>query len=192
MSLGLKIRSLFRRRLVEQELDDEVLFHFEQQVAENLAAGMGRAAAEQAARRTIGGVASIKEECRDARGLSWLDDVGQDVRYAFRTFRRSPGFVLAALLTLAIGIGANATVFSIADAVLLKMLPVREPRNLFQIQQPMALTGLYFDRFSFPDYRDMQQAVADLAGRSHAASDKSISLSQLESVGQLPRAAAKH
>ena len=62
MSLGLKIRSLFRRRLVEQELDDEVLFHFEQQVAENLAAGMGRAAAEQAARRTIGGVASIKDE----------------------------------------------------------------------------------------------------------------------------------
>jgi predicted permease len=166
MSFGLKLRALFRRRRVERELDDEVQFHFEQQVAENRAAGMAPAAAQQAARRMIGGVAYIKDECRDARGLGWLDDAVQDLRYAFRTFRRAPGFVLAALLTLTIGIGANSTVFSIADAVLLKMLPVREPQRLFQIQQPMALTGLYFDRFSFPDYRDMQQAVngfADLA-----------------------------
>jgi predicted permease len=163
MSFGLRIRSLFRRRRVEQDLDDEVQFHFEQQVAENRAVGMAPADAEQAARRMIGAVAYIKEECRDARGLGWLDDAVQDLRYAFRSFRRSPGFVLAALLTLAIGIGANTTVFSIADAVLLKMLSVREPQRLFQIQQPMALTGDYFDRFSFPDYRDMQQAVSGLA-----------------------------
>jgi predicted permease len=71
--------------------------------------------------------------------------------------------VLAAILTLAIGIGANTTVFSIADAVLLKMLPVREPQRLFQIQQPMALTGQHFDRFSFPDYRDMQRAASEVA-----------------------------
>jgi hypothetical protein len=87
-------------------------------------------------------------------------------------------------LTLAIGIGANATVFSIADAVLLKMLPVREPRNLFQIQQPMALTGLYFDRFSFPDYRDMQQAVS---GFADLATERETFTSQVSIDGALEK-----
>jgi predicted permease len=166
MSLALKIRSLFHPRRAEYELDDELQFHFDQQVEENLAAGMPRAEAERAALRVIGGLGHIKEECRDARGTVWLTDFLHDLRYALRTLRRSPGFALAAVLTLAIGIGANTTVFSIADAVLFKMLPLREPNRLIQVLQPEFLTNEYFDAFSFVNYREMQDAVrpfADLA-----------------------------
>ena len=166
MSFGLKLRALFRPRPVERELDDELQFHFDRQVAENVDAGMPRAEAERAARHLIGGLGHIKEECRDARGIRWLTDFHHDLRYALRTFRRSPAFALAAVFTLAVGIGANTTVFSIADAVLFKMLPLREPGRLIQILQPAVLTSEYFDTFSFVNYREMQGAVrqyADLA-----------------------------
>lgn len=166
MSLGLKIRALFRRGRVERELGDELRFHFDQQVAENLAAGMTHGEAERAALEIIGGLGHIQEECRDASGIGWLTDCLRDLRYALRTFHRSPGFALAAVLTLAVGIGANTTVFSIADAVLFKMLPLREPERLIQVLQPHVLATDYFDLFSFVNYREMQAAIRDYADLS--------------------------
>src|ERR1051326_3735674 len=166
MSLSLKIRALFRPRRVECELEDELQFHFDQQVAENLAAGMSREEAERAARQIIGGLGYFKDECRDARGIGWFTDCLHDLRYALSTFRRSPAFALTAVLTLAIGVGANTTVFSIADAVLFKMLPVREPDRLFQILWPTVLNTDYVDTSSFVIYREMQADIrqsADLA-----------------------------
>jgi hypothetical protein len=101
-------------------------------------------------------------------------DATHDLRFTVRTFRRSPGFAVVAILTLALGIGANTAVFRIADAVLIRMLPVPEPERLIQILQPDAAparsTGEYFpgrrylDRFSFANFREMQQAAAQLAG----------------------------
>ena len=95
------LRSLFLKRTVEQELSEEVRFHVERQIEENVAAGMPKEEARRAALREFGGVELAKEECRDARGTRWLEDLLQDVRFAARTLRQRPGFVAVALLTLA-------------------------------------------------------------------------------------------
>src|SRR5438445_2766062 len=98
-----RLRSVFRRNRLERELDAELRFHLDQQIHENIAAGMTVADARSAARRSMGGVAQVKEECRDSLGVRWLDDLGRDVRYAARTLINSRGFSAVAMLTLAIG-----------------------------------------------------------------------------------------
>src|SRR6266702_1825277 len=105
--LKLRLRSLTFRSQVNSELDDELRFHLEQQIEENVASGMRLDEAVFAARRAIGGIAQIKEECRDARRVGWITDFGQDLRYALRTFRHARAFVAAIIITLGLGIGAN-------------------------------------------------------------------------------------
>ena len=160
----LRLRSLFRGQRVERELDDELRFHLEQQIAENLAAGMSAEEARYAARRSVGGVQHIREECRDMRRVNWIADFLQDLHYALRNFRRSPAFTATVLIVLALGIGANTVVFSLVDAVLLKMLPVRDPGQLFQLIRP---SGDDFDKeeddFSYRMFRDMSERVAPFA-----------------------------
>jgi predicted permease len=172
MRTWLWIRSLFRTQRVERELDEELRFHFDQQVEENLAAGMPPREAELTARRMIGGMAQIQEECRDARRTAWITDFVRDLHYATRTLGRAPAFTFAVTLTLGLGIGANTAIFSIADAVLLRVLPVRQPERLFQVLRPEFNTGEYFDLFSFVNYREMQTAdseQADLVAERTAA-----------------------
>ena len=130
MSWMNRLRSLVHRDKLNRDLGDEVKFHVEMRTRENVAAGMSTEDARYAALRQFGNVASLQDQTRDAWGFRWLEALGQDLKYGLRTLAKNPGFTAVAVLSLALGIGANTAIFSLIDAVMLKMLPVENPQQL--------------------------------------------------------------
>src|SRR5213594_372207 len=128
--LRLRFRALFHKEKLDARMDDEMRSHIEMQRQENIEDGMKPEEARYAALRQFGWVESIKETCRDQRGVSWIENLGQDVRYGARMLRKHRGFTALAVIMLGLGIGANTSVFSLLDSVVLKTLPVRAPEEL--------------------------------------------------------------
>jgi predicted permease len=142
-ALKRQLRSLIFKSREDRQLARELQFHLDQQIAENTSRGMSPEAARRAALRTIGGMEQVGEQCRDARGLHWLETTLQDLRYAVRSLRKTPGFTLVAVLTLALGVGANTAIFSLIDSLLLTALPVKNPQQLFFIRTTPVKVGAF-------------------------------------------------
>src|SRR5260370_487884 len=128
----LRLRALIFRRSVERDLNEELEFHLEMQTRKNLAAGMSEAEAKRRAHIEFGGSAQVKEECRDARRVRFIETFWQDIRYAIRGFRRSPTFVLTVVATIALGLGLNTALFTIFNASYFKPLSVHDPYSLYE------------------------------------------------------------
>jgi predicted permease len=172
--MPLRLRSLFRKGRVEQEMDDELRFHLECQIAENLKAGMSVEEARYAALRKFGGVEQIKEECRDARGVRFVEDLVQDIRFGLRQLRRNPGFTAVAVLTLALGIGANTAIFTVVNSVLLQPLPYPHPERLFLIESAVPGRGFaWLSDDEYVEYEKRTQPFEHLAAFSASNSNLS-------------------
>ena len=132
--IALRLRSLMWGASLDRELDEELRDHIERQTEANIASGMTPAQARTAALRAIGGVEQRKEECRDTRGVTVVENVVRDVRFACRQLRKQPGFATTAILSLALGIGANTAIFQLLTALSLRPLPVERPQELVEIR----------------------------------------------------------
>ena len=144
--LPLRLRSLFRKNKAELDLSDELQFHLQNQIDEYIAGGMDAQQARDAAFRSLGGVEQVKEECRDARQINFIDNFLQDGRFGLRMLRRSPGFAVVACVTLALGIGATTSIFSVVRAVIFAPLPFRQPENLVHLWLSEGPPGQHYRR----------------------------------------------
>jgi predicted permease len=174
--LVFRLRALLRSRTVERELDEELRLHLDHEIEKEVQRGVPRPEAMRRAHLALGGLEQVKEQCRDARGLGLVDTTRQDLRYAFRTIRRSPGFSTMAVVSLALGIGANTAIFTLINAVMLRALPVRSPEELVSVGDPSRPTAMregapMVDVLSYPLYlrlRDRNRVFTGLlaSGRS--------------------------
>lgn len=133
-TIQLRFRSLFKRTAADSELDDELQFHLDQKTQEFISKGLSENDARYAARREFNGVEQSKENCRDARKINWIHDFAQDLRFGARMLRKNPGFTAVAVLTLALGIGANTAIFSATYGILLKQLPYPDASRLIEFR----------------------------------------------------------
>lgn len=160
MSWSRRVLNLFRSNRHSHDLDRELAFHLAERIDDLEAAGMSHDAAVVEARRRFGNYGGTKERTRDADVVAWLDALGDDLRYAIRALRHSPGFAFVAILSLALGIGANTAIFTLIDAVMLRSLPVSHPEELVQVT--LADRGPVFTNPIWEQLRDHQTVLADV------------------------------
>ena len=157
-----RLRALFHRAALERELDDELQFHLEQETAKWIHAGDSPAEARRKARAAFGGVERIKDDAREARGLALLDSIAQDLTYALRSLRATPGFTIAVVATLALGLGANAAVFGVLDRLMLRPAPyLRDPATVSRVYLAATFRGEPFTyrNFEYRRYLDLTRAT---------------------------------
>ena len=149
-SVSNRLRSLFRKSAVEQETVQELQFHLERQIATGIAAGLSPEEARRTGLLDFGGVEQFKEECREARGVNRIESLLADLRYGFRTLRKSPGFAIVSVLTLAPGIGANSAIFSMVNALLLRPYNFRNLDSLIRVWEDRGIDEGYDARYIAP------------------------------------------
>ncbi|MGA3024102.1 MAG: ABC transporter permease [Bryobacteraceae bacterium] len=161
--LFFRLRSVLRRGTVESELEEELRFHSQRQLEKYLKAGMSGDEAQRQVRMDFGGLEQVKEECRDARGVSLLETLVQDLRYGWRTLLKSPGFAAAALFTLALGIGANTAIFSVVYGILLRPLPFWDASHLVLLNETTPRVGDVSVSYpNFQDWRSQSHSFAEM------------------------------
>jgi predicted permease len=161
-----RLRSLFQRKQVDHDLDDELAFHLAQRADKNRAAGMDATEARYAAQRQLGNATSIKEDTRSLRTLPTVENVAQDVRYGSRTLLKAPLFAVIAVATLALGIGASTAIFSVVNSVLLRPLPFAQPERLVQVWETNLKLGAdrnVVNPINFLDWTEQNRSFAGMA-----------------------------
>lgn len=160
-------RTILRRSRTESDMDAELRSHIETYADDLMRGSTPREEALRRARAEFGGIERVKEECRESRGISFIESALQDLRFAFRMLRKSPGFTVVAVFTLALGIGANTAIFSVVDAVLLKPLPYQDPSRLVSatLQFPKAggIDSSFVPHPTYFAWRDQNDVFSGIA-----------------------------
>ncbi|HEY2824377.1 MAG TPA: ABC transporter permease, partial [Gemmatimonadales bacterium] len=155
-----RLRVLIFQRRAEQEMERELRFHLDREAEKNMAAGMNEPDARRKARVDFGGLETVREEYRAARGLPLVEEMWADVRYALRGFARTPAFAATAILTLALGIGANTAIFSVVNEVMLKPLPFARPDELVMLSEDNPEKGWVRQMTAPANYVDWKERVS--------------------------------
>ncbi|HEY4229640.1 MAG TPA: permease prefix domain 1-containing protein, partial [Thermoanaerobaculia bacterium] len=158
------VRSVFSKGKMESDLDEELRFHLEREIEKNVRRGMSPENARTEALRLFGGLEKTKDEVREADRALLLETVLQDIRYGARSLRKNPGYAAAAILTLALGIGANTAIFSVVHGVLLQSLPYGGGDRLVRLRVDAPGAGIQDGRFAAPEINDIRALSRTVEG----------------------------